>query len=107
MKLYASPGGGASMIITLTTQCSKSPARGELKGLFDAHMRENGRIPSLPNSWTIRPCEKMTLRTFPNALRATNTDNARSARGPNIFLKKEAARIRPDEAISALGTAAK
>lgn len=49
----------------------------------------------------------MTLRTLPKALSATNTERARSAEGPNILRKKDAARIRPDETISALGTAAK
>lgn len=49
----------------------------------------------------------MTLRTFPNAERATNTDNTRSARDPNMFLKNEAANIRPEVMISSFGTAAK
>jgi hypothetical protein len=49
----------------------------------------------------------MTLSTFLNADSATKTDNARSAFAPNTLRKKEAARMRPDEAISAFGTAGK
>jgi hypothetical protein len=52
MKLYASPGGGANMITTDTTQCSKRPMNGVLKGLLLAQSRENGRIPSRPISCT-------------------------------------------------------
>ena len=50
MKLYASPGGGANMMITETTQCSNRPAKGALKGLLLAKKPENGRIPSRPSS---------------------------------------------------------
>lgn len=50
MKLYASPGGGANMMMTETTQCSKRPAKGALKGLLLAKNPENGRIPSRPSS---------------------------------------------------------
>jgi hypothetical protein len=49
----------------------------------------------------------MTLSTFPNADKATKTDKTRSAREPNIFLKNEAAKIRPEVMISSFGTAAK
>lgn len=52
IKLYASPGGGANMIITETSQCSKRPAKGVLKGLLEAQSLEKGRIPSRPISWT-------------------------------------------------------
>lgn len=38
------------MMTTETTQCSKRPASGALKGLLLAQNRENGRIPSRPNS---------------------------------------------------------
>jgi hypothetical protein len=107
MKLNASPGGGASIIITDTHQCSNNPINGALRGLFEAHNREKGRMPSRPISWTRRPWEKITERTFPKADRATKTERARSALAPNMLRKKEAARIRPEEMISALGTAAK
>jgi len=40
MKLYASPGGGASMMITETSQCSNRPARGALNGRLLAKKRE-------------------------------------------------------------------
>jgi len=49
----------------------------------------------------------MTLRTLPNAERATKTESALSAFGPKTFLKKEAARMRPEVRISSFGTAAK
>jgi hypothetical protein len=50
MKLYASPGGGASIVITDTSQCSKRPMNGALKGLLLAQRRDQGRIPSRPIS---------------------------------------------------------
>jgi hypothetical protein len=40
MKLYASPGGGASMMITDTSQCSNRPASGALNGRLLAKKRE-------------------------------------------------------------------
>lgn len=49
----------------------------------------------------------MTLRVLPKADRATKTDRALSAFSPKTLRKNEAARIRPDEAISSFGTAAK
>jgi hypothetical protein len=49
----------------------------------------------------------MTLKTFPNADSATKTERTRSALGPKIFLKNDAARIRPELTISSFGTAAK
>lgn len=107
MKLYASPGGGASITTTETNQCSKRPARGALNGLLEAQRRENGRMPSRPISCTNRPWENITLSTLPKADRATKTERARSALTPNILRKKTAATIRPELTISALGTAAK
>jgi hypothetical protein len=50
IKLYASPGGGASMMITDTSQCSNRPMNGALRGLLLAHNFEKGRIPSRPTS---------------------------------------------------------
>lgn len=94
-------------MMTDTSQCSKRPANGALKGLLLAQKREKGRMPSRPSSCTILPCEKITDRTLPNADRATKTDSARSARGPITLRKKDAARMRPDERISSFGTAAK
>lgn len=49
----------------------------------------------------------MTLRTLPNADNATKTERARSARVPKTLRKNEAAKMRPEDAISSLGTAAK
>ena len=49
-KLYASPGGGASMMITETSQCSKRPTKGALRGLLEARRREKGKMPSRPIS---------------------------------------------------------
>lgn len=100
-------GGGASIMIMLTTQCDNSPAKGALKGRFDAKKPEKGRIPSRPISWTMRPWLKMTERTFPKAEIATKADNARSALVPNTFRKKEAAMPLPELRISSRGTAAK
>ena len=40
------------MRMTETAQCSKSPARGALKGLLLAQNRENGNTPSRPSSCT-------------------------------------------------------
>jgi hypothetical protein len=94
-------------MITLTSQCSNSPMNGALKGLLDAHSLLKGRIPSRPISWTRRPWEKITERTFPNAERATKTERTRSAREPKMLRKNEAARMRPEETISSFGTAAK
>lgn len=54
-----------------------------------------------------RPCEKITLSTFPYAESATKTDSALSALTPNIFLKKVAATILPELIISSFDTAAK
>ena len=56
---------------------------------------------------SLRPCEKITLRTFPNAERATKTERARSALDPKTLRKKLAATMRPEVRISSLGTAAK
>src|SRR5690242_21669603 len=95
------------MMMTETSQCSKRPANGALKGLLDAQNLDQGRIPSRPNSCTRRPCEKMTLRTLPKADRATKTDSARSAFGPKTLRKSEAATRRFEEMISSAGTAAK
>ena len=50
MKLYASPGGGASMMMTETSQCSNRPINGALRGLLLAQSLENGRMPSRPTS---------------------------------------------------------
>lgn len=128
MKLYASPGGGASIIMTETSQCSQRPMKGALNGLLLAHNRDNGRMPSRPISWTtihkkkrVRdleegivevshlrlPWENITLSTFPNAESATKTDKTRSASDPNIFRKNVAATMRPELMISSLETAAK
>lgn len=52
MKLYASPGGGASMMMTETSQCSKRPIKGAFNGLFEARIFPQGIIPSRPISWT-------------------------------------------------------
>jgi hypothetical protein len=49
----------------------------------------------------------MILSTLPKAERATDTDRALSAFAPKTFLKKEAARILPEEKIASFGTAAK
>lgn len=95
------------MIITETTQCSKRPAAGDLKGLLLAQNLEKGRTPSRPSSCTIRPCEKITERTFPNADKATKTDMTRSAREPNMFPKNVAATMLPDARNWSFGTAAK
>lgn len=95
------------MMITLTTQCSNRPARGALKGLLLAQKDENGKMPSRPSSCTSLPWEKMTLSTLPNADKATKTDSARSAFPPKTFRKYDAAKMRPEERISSLGTAAK
>ena len=49
----------------------------------------------------------MTLRTLPKADNATKTDSARSALFPKTLRKNDAARMRPEEMISSLETAAK
>lgn len=54
-----------------------------------------------------RPCEKITLSTFPNAESATKTDRALSALVPNMFRKNSAATIRPELMMTSFGTAAK
>lgn len=51
-KLYASPGGGASIMMIETTQCSNRPAAGEWNGLLLAQSLEKGKTPSRPSSWT-------------------------------------------------------
>jgi hypothetical protein len=40
------------MMMTETTQCSNSPAAGELNGRLLAKNLEKGRTPSRPSSWT-------------------------------------------------------
>jgi hypothetical protein len=40
------------MMITETSQCSKRPMKGALRGLLLAQRRENGRMPSRPISCT-------------------------------------------------------
>jgi len=123
-------------MITETSQCSKRPMKGALRGLLLAQRRENGRIPSRPISCTTgyvvccqylypcverkfrgeggggvkdihRPLEKITLNTFPKAESATKTERTLSARTPNILRKKVAATICLELMISAFGTAAK
>lgn len=49
----------------------------------------------------------MTDRTFPNADKATKTDMTFSALAPNMFPKKVAATVWPEERNWSLGTAAK
>jgi hypothetical protein len=95
------------MIMTDTSQCSKRPASGALNGRLLAQKPEKGRIPSRPSSCTMRPCEKITLSTFPNADNATNTDKALSAFVPRTLRNRDAATRRLDEMISSAGTAAK
>lgn len=107
IKLYASPGGGASTVMMQITQCQPRPGKGALKGRLLAQNLENGRMPSLPSSCTRRPCEKMTLSTFPRAESATKTDSARSAVAPNTLRNSEAATRRLAASISSFGTAAK
>lgn len=43
-------------MITDTSQCSKRPMNGVLKGLLLAQSRENGKIPSRPISCTTKNC---------------------------------------------------
>lgn len=57
--------------------------------------------------YILRPCEKITDNTLPNAERATKTDMTFSACLPNMFLKNTAATMLPDESISSFDTAAK
>jgi hypothetical protein len=40
------------MMITETSHCVKSPAKGASKGLLLAKKDEHGRTPSRPSSWT-------------------------------------------------------
>lgn len=56
-KLYASPGGGASMTTSETAHWSERPAKGDWNGLLEAQSLLNGSTPSRPSSWLMRPCE--------------------------------------------------
>lgn len=88
------------------------PESGEWQNTLSANFLDDYKgkhhiVQEVKWDYLLLPWENMTLRTFPNAERATKTDSTRSARGPNIFLKNEPARIRPEVMISSFGTAAK
>ncbi len=83
-------------------------AAGELNGLLDPHTRLSGNRPSFPSSWFSRACAKLTARTFPRLLSATNAGKLRApALSPKTFLKNSPATMTSDVAKSALGIAAK
>jgi hypothetical protein len=85
------------MMINVTAHWRPRPARGELKGRFEAKNLAKGRTPSRPSSWLTRPWEKRTERTFPMAERAMMTEMAVLARGPNLKTREGKCQHRIEE----------
>lgn len=81
------------------------PLLHRVPGRLISLVREDHTVKKGPN--ILLPCENSTARTFPKADSAMNIDRTRSALGPKMLRKKEAASMRPEPKISSFGTAAK
>lgn len=78
-KLKASPAGGPTIMMTVTSHLTKYGPSGVPNGLVDAQNSGQGRTPCRPHSLIMRDCPISTAMRFPKALRAIRKFKPRTA----------------------------